>query len=181
MQTADATSGPVPILPGDPLPERDRLAREANSLAHRPAGSMTHFPETVIESIAWLAAEQSFRVKLTGASLDTIDVDRIVVNAGYRPNRQIHEELHVDECYVTGAPRKLAAALFNGGSLNDPGAISIDPQSLITPELDFYILGAKSFGRDGRFLLAHGLAQIRALFSIIGDRTDLDLYRTMSR
>ena len=52
------------------------------------------------------------------------------------------------------------------------------PQSLITPEPDFYILGAKSYGRNPNFLISIGLEQIRDLFTIIGDREDLDLYKT---
>ena len=41
------------------------------------------------------------------------------------------------------------------------------------------MLGAKSYGRDSRFLIARGLQQIRAVFTIIGDREGLDLYATM--
>ncbi len=52
--------------------------------------------------------------------------------------------------------------------------------ALLNPEPDFYILGAKSFGRDSRFMISNGLLQIRALFSILGDRADLDLYATMT-
>ena len=48
-------------------------------------------------------------------------------------------------------------------------------------EPDFYILGAKSFGRDSRFWISIGLEQIRELFTIIGDRAELDLYATMAR
>jgi hypothetical protein len=55
------------------------------------------------------------------------------------------------------------------------------PQSLTNPEPDFYILGAKSYGRDPNFLVAIGLQQIRDVFTIIGDREDLDLYKTAIR
>jgi hypothetical protein len=55
------------------------------------------------------------------------------------------------------------------------------PQALLNPEPDFYILGAKSYGRNSRFLIATGLKQIRDLFTIIGDREDLDLYTSMAK
>ena len=54
------------------------------------------------------------------------------------------------------------------------------PDALLLPEPNFYILGAKSFGRDSRFLISNGLEQIRELFTLIGDRTDLNLYATMA-
>ena len=49
-------------------------------------------------------------------------------------------------------------------------------QALLNPEPDFYVLGAKSYGRRGDFLLSHGHEQIVALFTVIGDREGLDLY-----
>jgi hypothetical protein len=41
-----------------------------------------------------------------------------------------------------------------------------------------YILGAKSAGRSSSFTIADGLQQVRQLFTIIGDREQLDLYKT---
>jgi hypothetical protein len=50
------------------------------------------------------------------------------------------------------------------------------PQRLLRVEPDFYILGAKSRRNGDGFTFAEGLVQIRDLFTIIGDRTTLDLY-----
>ena len=55
----------------------------------------------------------------------------------------------------------------------------VDPAELLTGSPTFTVLGAKSYGRDSRFLISRGLQQIRALFTIIGDREGLDLYATM--
>jgi hypothetical protein len=49
----------------------------------------------------------------------------------------------------------------------------------VNPERNFYIVGAKSYGRNSQFLFAHGLNQIRDLFTIIGGRSTLNLYNTM--
>jgi hypothetical protein len=38
---------------------------------------------------------------------------------------------------------------------------------LRNPELNFYILGAASYGRDSRFLLKNGLEQVTQLFQSI--------------
>ena len=43
-------------------------------------------------------------------------------------------------------------------------------------EPDFYVLGAKSYGRRSDFFYWEGLLQIRDLFTRLGDRADLDLY-----
>jgi hypothetical protein len=56
-----------------------------------------------------------------------------------------------------------------------------DPPLLVQPEPNFYILGAKSHGRRSDFLVSLGLAQIRDVFAIIGDRATLDLYATAPR
>jgi flavin-dependent dehydrogenase len=56
---------------------------------------------------------------------------------------------------------------------------NLDPRRLITAEMDFYVLGAKSAPSGGSFTFLEGLAQIRDLFTIIGDRATLDLYATI--
>lgn len=43
-------------------------------------------------------------------------------------------------------------------------------------EMHYYVLGAKSAGRSGDFILRGGYEQIRRVFARIGDRADLDLY-----
>jgi len=63
------------------------------------------------------------------------------------------------------------------GDACDPSPL--DPRSLLLSETNFYILGAKSVGRRPGFLFCQGIAQIRALFSVIGDRADLDLYASV--
>jgi hypothetical protein len=61
----------------------------------------------------------------------------------------------------------------------DEATTEIDPKSLITREANFYILGAKRSGGDPHFPFERGLQQIRALFSIIGGRAELDLYASV--
>lgn len=71
---------------------------------------------------------------------------------------------------------KLAAAMLGNNSADCLNQAAFGVQSLINPEPNFYILGAKSYGRSSQFLYATGLAQIRDIFSLIGDRETLDLY-----
>lgn len=48
----------------------------------------------------------------------------------------------------------------------------------MNPEADVYVLGSKSRA-EGTLSFIEGLCQIRDLFSILGEREDLDLYATM--
>ncbi len=155
--------GPILMDPHEPLPPRSRLAQRANELAANDANHVTHLPATVVESIAWHADLQRFVVRLAGRHAAEMEFDRVIANVGYRGDRSIFEELQVEVCGTTGAVKK------------------IGPGGVCTGEPDFYILGAKSRGRDGRFLLSEAFDEIRALFAILGDRADLNLYATMGK
>ena len=50
--------------------------------------------------------------------------------------------------------------------------------TFLNPESDYYVLGSKSRS-DGEITFLEGLAQIRDLFAILGEREDLDVYATM--
>ncbi|HWB13105.1 MAG TPA: hypothetical protein VG826_28025 [Pirellulales bacterium] len=177
---------PLAIIDNDRLVERDRLARAANALAGGTSSAVEYRPGAMIEAIDRSAAHGRLLVRLSRnhdeivASRDeTVEVDRIIANVGYRGDSQIYRELQVHECYAGGGPMKLAAALAGSTSADCLDQSPHGAQSLLTTEPDFYILGSKSYGRNPRFLLSIGLAQIRDLFTIIGDRADLDLYRTV--
>lgn len=176
---AEASEGPIALIANDRLPERDRLARAANALAAAGA-PIEHWRATSIESIQPLTGG-GFRVVLSGEHAGEIEVDRIVANVGFRPDNRIYAELQVHECYASGGPMKLSAALLKSPSADGLAQAAADPETLLNPEPDFYILGAKSYGRHSQFLLSTAHEQIRQLFSIIGDRADLDLYATASK
>ena len=169
--------GPIAAIENDTLPERRRLADAANALAAGASTAVEYRPATAIELIDRDALQGRFSVRLSGAHAGTVEVDRIVANVGYRPDQRLYAELQVHHCYATDGPMKLATALAARMSPDCLDQTSAGPQALVNPEPDFYLLGAKSYGRDSRFLLSVGLAQIRDLFSLIGDRADLDLYK----
>ena len=152
------------------------MARVANRLTTDAASGVTHWPATVVERIGGAENAGGLDVELSGRHSGTHRFDRVIANVGFRPDRQIYDELHVHECYATDGPMKLAAALAGQANGDCLDQTACGPQTLLTPEPNFYILGAKSYGRKSNFLLAAGLAQIRELFTIIGDRPTLDLY-----
>lgn len=145
-------NGPVQFITDDRLPERDRLARAANTLANSSVGCVAHWPGTWVEAIEREHPSGVFRVRLVGTYAANIEVDQIVANVGSRPDDALSAELEVRR--------------DRGGSL-------------VQPDADFYVLGAKSRGSEPQFLIADGLNQIRDLFKIIGDRAGLDLYANM--
>lgn len=168
--------GPVAAIENDRLPERAVLAAEANRLAADPVSGVTYLPRTVVERIARAADDGPFEVELSGEHAGTLACDVVLANVGFRPDNRLYEELQIHECYASHGPMKLAAALLGNSSADCLDQAASGPASLLNPEPNFYILGAKSYGRRSNFLLSVGLQQIREVFTIIGDRATLDLY-----
>jgi hypothetical protein len=187
--------GPIALIAGDRLPERAKLARQANDLTriglagqlpeasngnHQAAtGSVTYWPATVVEKVSGKvrsAADHEFTVELSGRHAGTYEFDRILANTGFHPSNWIIEELQIHRCYATDGPMKLAAALLGTQSADCLDQTTCGPNSLLNPEPNYYVLGAKSYGRRPTFLLSVGLEQIREVFTIIGGRETLNLY-----
>jgi thioredoxin reductase len=144
------------------IPERRRLAEQASRLAADDANHVTHLAGTTVASLAWHDDLDRFTVELAGEHAGPREFDRVIANVGYRGDFCLLDELQVEVCPQTGAPRTL------------------EPGGVILSEPDLYVLGAKSYGRDGRFSIATGLKQIRQVFAIMGDRAELNLYASVA-
>ena len=177
---ASAENGPIPVSKLDLLPERQRLAAAANELAHGAHPRLNFRPCTAIEAMDYDAASDQFQVRFDNVS-EPERFDRIIANVGYRPDRSLYEELRISESDITGGPIGLAATLVNHDAAGTLATERLSVDRLVTTEPNFYVLGAKSYGRDPRFLMSIGFRQIRDLFSIIGGRHDLDLYASAER
>lgn len=169
---------PVKRLTGDSLKERDRLAGRANTLATRADGNVEFYPGAVIDSVECAGADKGFKVTARlGGKSRTWESDRLVANVGYTPDTELYRELQVHECYASLGPMSLAAALLK---VNSADCLSIPAQganTLRSPEPNFYILGAKSYGRNSHFLLKVGFEQVREVFTLVTGKPDLDLYK----
>jgi hypothetical protein len=93
---------------------------------------------------------------------------------GYRPDLSIFRELQIHLCYSSEGPMALAAAIL-AAQMKDPhstqgclGQVAHGPGTLKSPEPDFYILGAKSYGRNPNFLLTLGHRQIEDVMGLLG-------------
>jgi hypothetical protein len=164
-----AGSQPIKRVPNDPLRERDRLAVRANMLATRSDANLEFHKQTVIEAIESAGTDKGFRVSARCAGKPTAwEVDRVIANMGYSPDRSLYRELQVHECYASFGPMNLAAALLKHAGAD---CLAVPPPAaaaLQNPEPNFYILGAKSYGRNSNFLLRNGFAQIHEVFTLIG-------------
>ncbi len=140
---------PLPRMPNDPLKERDRLATKANSLATRCDGHLEFHPQTVLDEVVCHGPDQGFRVagRSNGKPVSW-EVERVIANVGYRADLRISDGLRV----------------------NDPIGL---PE---TGEPNYFILGAKSYGRNSGFLLRDGFDQIRRVFAALTGNARLDHY-----
>lgn len=167
----------VPI-PGDPLPSRAALMHAANELARAGAtqgGKLRFLHGVFVESLS--AEGPRLRVLLRqGADRWHEELcDEVIGLTGYGPDPTLYRELQVHECYATGGLMRLAAALVGAGGdcLAQP---ALGPELLQSPEPRFFVLGAKSYGRNSAFLLRTGHEQIRQVFCLLHEDPQLDLY-----
>ena len=183
---AAGSNGPLQEIPNDSLVERSRLTQAANQLATVQPTTIQHLAGVSIEAISYDSQQKQFKVQYETLDSQSNDdkqalvVDNIISNVGYRPDDQLFQELHVHLCYATSGPIQLAATLMNDATQDCLQQVSTGPETLCTPEPNFYLLGSKSYGRNPQFLFSHGLNQIQQLFTIIGQRKDLNLYDTVS-
>jgi thioredoxin reductase len=163
-----AHSQPLRRIPNDPLRERDRLAVRANNLATRGDGNVEFHAGTVVEAIETQGPGKGFRVVTrSGGTKRTREFDAVIANVGYSPDTILYRELQVHECYATLGPIKLAAALLGQKTTDCLKVTAPGPETLRNPEPNFYILGAKSFGRGSQFLLRTGFEQVQYVFELI--------------
>jgi len=94
-------------------------------------------------------------------------VDRIIALTGYVGDHTIYRQLQVHECWATSGPMKLSGALLASSSVDCLDQTSQGADALKNPEPDFFILGAKSYGRNLTFLMRVGWQQVDEVFSLL--------------
>jgi hypothetical protein len=103
----------------------------------------------VLDEVTCHGPDGGFRVAgRTAGRAASWEVERLIANVGYRADMRISDGLRVDEPH--GRPE--------------------------TGEPAYFVLGAKSFGRDSGFLLRDGFDQIRRVFAQLTGNAKLDLY-----
>lgn len=92
----------------------------------------------------------------------TLTADRVVVLTGFRPDLSFLSELRLELDPTLQAPTRVAVEVdpnvHSCGSVAATGA-----SDLAHPEPDFYLVGAKSYGRAPTFLALTGYEQVRSV------------------
>jgi hypothetical protein len=95
-------------------------------------------------------------------------VDRVIVATGQRPDLTLTRELRLDLDPWLESPRALAPSidpnLHSCGSVPPHGY-----RELAHPELDYFAVGIKSYGRAPTFLMATGYEQVRSIAAYLAD------------
>jgi thioredoxin reductase len=144
----------------DQLPDRQNLG--------------TAVTELVISGAVQL--EAGFRIAAVTATGDGVTVhqgarrtgpfDEIVATTGFRPNLAMLAELRLDLDAATQAPRGLATLI----DPNTRSCLYVPPHGaevLAQPEVGFYLVGMKSYGRAPSFLLQTGYGQVRSVVAAV--------------
>ena len=92
--------------------------------------------------------------------------DSVVVLTGFRPDLSFLSEIRLELDHTLQAPVRIAAEVdpnvHSCGSVRATGAAD-----LAQPEKDFYLVGAKSYGRAPTFLALTGYEQVRSVVAAI--------------
>jgi hypothetical protein len=152
---------------GDPRPERAGLAATAAELAGGASPAVEARRGVIVEEIA--KPNGRFEVVLrNGAGPERITVDRILALTGAVGDSSLYRQLQVHECYATCGPMKLSAALLGAGGGDCLAQTTHGADTLTNPEPGFFILGAKSYGRNNTFLMRIGWEQVGEVFGLLG-------------
>ena len=168
------------VDPNDPLPERSRLAARAHELLSGGSAAVHPISGVVVDSVARAAdaadvgthrsARFAVGLRRTDGKLETVHVDKILSLTGSVGDHELYRQLQIHECYATHGPMKLAAALLASQGAGNADCLDQKSQgveTLLNPEPGFFILGAKSYGRNSAFLMRLGWEQVDEVFELL--------------
>ncbi|MFS0866371.1 NAD(P)-binding domain-containing protein [Microbacterium sp. 179-B 1A2 NHS] len=147
----------------DELPARGALGVRAREVAE--SGVVSLVTGFRVERVA----RDQQRAVLIAEDGRTVTADLVVVLTGFRPDLSFLSELRLELDAALQAPARIAAEVdpnaHSCGSVAATGAAD-----LAHPEPDFYLAGAKSYGRAPTFLALTGYEQVRSIVAeLAGD------------
>jgi len=161
------------VDPDDPLPGRSRLARRARELLAGASPAVHPVSGVVVDSLSRYGERFAVGLRRTDGVVETVHVDKILSLTGSVGDHELYRQLQVHECYATLGPMKLAAALLGSqGSADCLDQKSLGADTLLNPEPGFFILGAKSYGRNSSFLMRLGWEQVDEVFELLTEADD---------
>jgi hypothetical protein len=166
---------------GDGLPARGKLGAELRVLTEN--GSLSLVQNFRIQALREVSGKLEVAGTREGRPFALSGIDSIIASTGQRPDLTMTRELR-----LALDPALESAEVL--GPLIDPNEHScgtVRPhgaRELAHPEPNFYIIGAKSYGRAPTFLLATGYEQARSVAAMIAgdqeaaERVELELPET---
>lgn len=151
----------------DPLPERSALTAAARELAEGTTPGFAIRTGVVIDRFEEQADGLAVTLRDCAGVCGTVVVDRVLGLTGAVGDHSIYRQLQIHECYATGAPMKLSAALLGAAGGDCLTQESHGAETLLNPEPNFFILGAKSYGRNTTFLMRVGWQQVDEVFALL--------------
>lgn len=146
----------------DELPERGALGQQAQA-------AVEEGPVTTVSGFRTAKVNRGADGRLTIESFAgqvVESVDEVVVLTGFRPDLEMLSEIRLDLDPVLQAPRELAPLIdpneHSCGTVYPHGA-----KELAQPEVGFYLVGMKSYGRATSFLALTGFEQTRSVAAAI--------------
>lgn len=157
------------VDPDDPLPERAALTARARDAVDSDASGVEPIWGVVVEELRSRGEKIIATLRSLDGSTRELAVDRVLSLTGYVGDAGLYRQLQVHECYATSGPMNLSAALLAAG---DDAADCLDQESrgvetLVNPEPGFFLLGAKSYGRNNTFLMRVGWQQVDEVLSLL--------------
>jgi thioredoxin reductase len=161
---------PSVLTEDDALPERARLVAKAARVTEDADGPVETLRGVVVDALARKNGKIAVTLRHTDGTTSAVVVDRVLSLTGSVGDHSLYRQLQVHECYATSGPMKLAAALLGSASQDclDQGSHGAD--ALLNPEPNFFILGAKSYGRNATFLMRVGWEQVAEVFGVLTGR-----------
>lgn len=160
---------PTPLA-DDPLPERAALVGRARELAAGASPAVEPLPGRRVVALERDGARIAVTLRSGSGATERRRVDRILSLTGTTGDAALYRQLQFHECYATLGPMKLSAALLGAGGGGDCLAqTSHGVETLANPEPGFYVLGAKSYGRNATFLMRVGWEQVAEVFARLAD------------
>jgi len=150
-----AHRNPCEEIANDPLPERQRVASAANTLA-----------QTIrVERRANVESIDGTTVQLNGGR--SVEADAIVAMTGYRPSSDFTSELALETSPVSEGGARLYRAISN---ITDCLCVpKLAREDFASGEPNYFFIGARAYGRSRTFLLQTGFAQVETILESLHD------------
>jgi len=148
----------------DGLPARGALGQRLKAL--KESGQLTLYTQFNTQQLTSTANGIDV-ISHNGQRIEAID--EMIVSTGSRPNLTMNRELRIQLDAWLESTEALAPLI----DPNDHSCGTVRPhgyQELAHPETNYYMVGAKSYGRAPNFLMATGYEQVRSIVdALVGD------------